>query len=132
MVQAGNLDIAEQAAHDLLARFPDVVTATIASAWSAKPAAIIAKPPTTTAKLSTSSATIPTTTILDSRPSSKGSSTGSKPRRTPPPAEPAAPASPGAQVGAEEWPFSLTKEYFRTDAVGHVRRGGRTRTHQIP
>jgi hypothetical protein len=137
MVQAGDLDIAEQAAHDLLARFPDVVTATIASPWSAKPAAIIAKPPTTTAKPSTSSATTPTTTILDSRPSSKGSSTGSKPRRTPPPAEPAAgrpaaPASPGAQVGAEEWPFSLTKEYFRTDAVGHVRRGGRTRTHQIP
>jgi aerotaxis receptor len=35
-------------------------------------------------------------------------------------------------AAVEEWPFSLTKEYFRTDAVGHVRRGGRTRTHQIP
>lgn len=77
MVQAGNLDAAKQAAHELLTRFPDVHDATTASAWSTKPAAIIAKLPTTTAKPSTSSAATPTPTIPRSRPSSKGSSTGS-------------------------------------------------------
>ena len=39
---------------------PMSMTATIASAWSAKPVAIFARPPTTTAKPSTSSATTPT------------------------------------------------------------------------
>src|SRR6202044_3912788 len=67
------------------------MTATTASAWSAKPVAIIPRPPTTTAKPSTSSATTLTPTILRSRLSSKSSSIGSNRRRTPPPTDPAGP-----------------------------------------
>ena len=72
------------------------MTATTASAWSAKPAAIITKPPTVTAKPSTSYATTPTPMIPHSRPSSKSSSIGSNQRRTPPPTELAAPTSASA------------------------------------
>src|SRR5271166_3308817 len=63
---------------------PMSMTATTASAWSAKHAAIIARPPTTTAKPSLSFATTQTAMPPSSRPSSKSSSTGSKARRTPP------------------------------------------------
>ena len=63
MIQAGNLDAAEQVATTGSRTSPMSTTATTVSAWSAKPAAITAKPPTTTAKPSMSSATTPTTTI---------------------------------------------------------------------
>jgi hypothetical protein len=77
MVQAGNLDAPNRPLTNCSRASPMSMTATTASAWSAKPAAIVARPPTTTAAPSTSSVTTPTTTIPRSRACSKGSSTGS-------------------------------------------------------
>jgi hypothetical protein len=71
LVRAGKLDEAEQAARELLVRFPDVHDGT-------RPAGTTNKPPTTIGKPSTSFASIRTsTTIRNWKPSSTGSSTSS-------------------------------------------------------
>ena len=62
LVEAGKLDEAEQAARDLLQRFPRCTMATIVSPGSTKPAAIANRRPTITAGRSTSFARTRNTT----------------------------------------------------------------------
>jgi tetratricopeptide (TPR) repeat protein len=99
MVQAGNLDVAEQAAYDLLARFPDVhdgydrLGMVCEARGDHRQAADYYRK---------------AITVVRNHPdaydpefvSSSGSSTGSKPRQTPPPAEPAGPSAAPASSGA--------------------------------
>ena len=66
LIDARKFDEAEQAAHDVLARFPVCMTATSVLAGSTKPKATTAMPPNTTGRSSSSPARTRTSTIQTS------------------------------------------------------------------